>query len=315
MFAGILMMGSSFDLSQGFSSTKAFQSSPQMHSHFQSRTLKSSIRISSLFVAKIEEVEVVETAEEELPDGVVCARGVCSLADEEVVEELCFLDEDEENNLVGMTCISNPVAEEQNVLSFEFIWPRALLLGCSVLYGTNFPLGRMMNEALPASAATSGRMLLASIALAPFLFKLAPELRKMSLIGGCFCAMAYIGQSISLIDTPAATVAFLGALTVIVTPAASVVVDKAKLGWKDAPQTWIAAILCIVGVGVLEVGGGEGLGDIGWGDFWAVLQGFGFGVSFYVTERMMARDPGQALPITAVQVSTTAFFASVWAFF
>ena len=42
------------------------------------------------------------------------------------------------------------MAEDRNVMSFEFLWPRALLLGCSMLYGTNFPLGRIMNDALPA---------------------------------------------------------------------------------------------------------------------------------------------------------------------
>ena len=85
----------------------------------------------------------------------VCARGVCAVADEEVVDELCYLEEDEETgDLVGMRCEPNPdlaeMAEDRNVMSFEFLWPRALLLGCSMLYGTNFPLGRIMNDALPA---------------------------------------------------------------------------------------------------------------------------------------------------------------------
>lgn len=31
-------------------------------------------------------------------------------------------------------------------MSIEFLWPRGLLLACSVLYGTNFPLGKLMNE-------------------------------------------------------------------------------------------------------------------------------------------------------------------------
>ena len=51
-----------------------------------------------------------------VPD-VVCARGIC------VVEE--------------------PEEEAAVVL-----WPKALLLGSSVLYGTNFALGRLMNDAL-----------------------------------------------------------------------------------------------------------------------------------------------------------------------
>jgi hypothetical protein len=221
-------------------------------------------------------------------EAVVCARGVCVLADEEVAtEELCYLDEDDEGNLVGMTCVESSNEQEGNM--FEYLWPRALLLGCSLLYGTNFPLGRIMNDALPASATTSGRMLLAFGVLLPFLFKLKPHLGKQAVIGGSFCALGYLGQSIALVDTPVATVAFLGALVVIITPLVSYFVDKAKLGWKDAPQTWIAAMLCLMGVAALELGGEGGLGDVGMGDFWSVMQAVGFGVGFFFTEKLMAK--------------------------
>lgn len=267
--------------------------------------------------AEIEEKEknispqIVNTeGQEELDlENVVCARGVCVVADDGA-PEVCILDED----LNEVVCISNPDASQaQPGLTIEYLWPRALLLVCSVLYGTNFPLGKLMNDALPASAATSTRMLLASIALSPFLFQLKPNLRSTAAVCGIFTALGYISQSIALVDTPAATVSFLGALVVIVCPALAVLVDKKKMGFADAPQTWIAAITCLVGVGVLEFGGDRGLGDVGWGDVWSVLQAVGFGTSFFITERMMAKEPSQALPITAMQCSMSALFAGIWA--
>ncbi len=100
---------------------------------------------------------------------------------------------------------------------------------------------------------------------------------------------------------------------VIVCPALAVLVDKKKMGFADAPQTWIAAITCLVGVGVLELGGDGGIGDVGWGDVWSVLQAVGFGTSFFITERMMAKEPTQALPITAMQCAMSALFAGLWA--
>ena len=96
-------------------------------------------------------------------DGVVCARGVCVLAEDDA-PEVCYIDEES----MSLKCEPNPEATSPS-LSVEYLWPRALLLGCSVLYGTNFPLGRLMNDALPASAASSARLLIAMLALAPFL--------------------------------------------------------------------------------------------------------------------------------------------------
>jgi len=108
------------------------------------------------------------------PEGVICARGVCAVAEDEA-PEICYLNED----LNEVVCEPNGEnAEAPDLLSLAYIWPRALLLICSVLYGTNFPLGRLMNDAMPASAATSTRMVLASLALSPFLFQLKPELPR-----------------------------------------------------------------------------------------------------------------------------------------
>lgn len=291
--------------------------------------------MSPLYSLVTEETDAPVSVEEEEeldidwsdPKAVVCARGVCAPADDQAVDELCYIEDDPETGLpIGMRCEPNPnvvpvcdadgenctvPSSERNVFSWDFLWPRALLLGCSMLYGTNFPLGRIMNDALPASATTSGRMLLAAVALSPFLLQLKPELRRNSIIGGCFCALGYLSQSVALLDVPAATVAFLGALVVIITPVTSVILDGAQLGWNKSPQTWIAAALCFAGVGCLELGG-EGL-EIGPGDIWAVLQAVGFGVAFRFTEGMMAKEPDQALPITAVQVGMTAFFGALWA--
>ena len=93
---------------------------------------------------------------------------------------------------------------------------------------------------------------------------------------------------------PAATVAFLGALTVVVCPSLEATLDGRKLGFSDAPQVWLAAGLALAGVAVLELSDllapGAAAGSFA-GDAWSVLQAVGFGTSFYLIERMMA---GQA---------------------
>jgi drug/metabolite transporter (DMT)-like permease len=197
----------------------------------------------------------------------------------------------------------------------SYLGPRLLLGGASILYGTNFALGTIMNDSLPASAATSARMFLAAGALSPFLFKLDPKLAGSALLCGCFTALGYITQSLALVDTSPATVAFLGAATVIVCPALEFLVNKKPMGLKDSPQTWLAAALCVLGVGILELydpSGTTGMAQPGWGDVLSILQAVGFGTSFFLTERMMRDQPDQALPITAVQVSMSAFISMGW---
>lgn len=108
---------------------------------------------------------------------------------------------------------------------------------------------------------------------------------------------------------------------VLVCPTLEVIVNKKDMSINKQPQTWLAATLCLVGVGILELydpTGATAIGDVfsqvGRGDFLAILQAIGFGTSFFLTERMMTEVPGQALPITAVQVSVSAFLCMIWSF-
>jgi hypothetical protein len=81
----------------------------------------------------------------------------------------------------------------EGILS-SYIGPRAVLASVAILYATNFSLGAIMNDNLPASAATSGRMVLASVVLSPFLMQLKPSLRWQVLIGGAFVSLGYVTQ-------------------------------------------------------------------------------------------------------------------------
>ena len=131
-----------------------------------------------------------------------------------------------------------PMSFMEGVLSTH-VGPRFVLALVAVLYGTNFPLGAIMNDNLPASAATSSRMVLASLVLSPFLSKLRPTLRGQVLLGGGFVSLGYISQSVALVDTSPALVSFLGSATVLVCPILQWLVDGRPMGIKDAPQTWL----------------------------------------------------------------------------
>ena len=214
------------------------------------------------------------------------------------------------------TQTQNSNALVERILS-SYVGPRLILALVAILYGTNFSLGALMNDNLPASAATSGRMLLAALVLSPFLFQLKPNLRSSVLIGGSFVSLGYVSQSIALIDTSPATVSFLGSCTVLVCPLLQWIVNKKPMSFKDAPQTWIAAFLCLAGVAVLELfdsSSSPSFSTLGMGDILALVQAGGFGVGMFMSENMMREEPEAALPITAGMVATVAFFSMIWCF-
>lgn len=199
----------------------------------------------------------------------------------------------------------------------ESYWgPRVTLVVIAAVYGTNFPLGAIMNDALPASAATCARMVLAGLALSPFLPKIQPHLRGPAILCGCATALGYVTQSLALVDTDPSKVSFLGAATVIWCPFLEWIVEKKPMGIKDAPQTWLAAMLCMAGVGCLELWGasGDALASVTEGDLLAIVQAIGFGTGCFLSARMVQKEPDQVLPITAVLVATTAFWAMLWCF-
>jgi len=128
----------------------------------------------------------------------------------------------------------SPSSLIESVLS-TYAGPRVILALVAILYA----LGAIMNDNLPASSATSSRMVLATLVLSPFLFQIKPSLRGQVLVGGAFVSMGYISQSVALIDTSPALVSILGSATVLVCPFLQWLIDKKPMGMKDAPQTWV----------------------------------------------------------------------------
>jgi len=92
------------------------------------------------------------------------------------------------------------------------------------------------------------------------------------------------------------------------------------MGWNDAPQTWLAACLCLSGVAALELFDSSEIdtalsfSSFGTGDVLSLIQAVGFGTGMFMSEKMMKDEPDQALPITAGLVSTTALIAMFWCF-
>jgi hypothetical protein len=81
----------------------------------------------------------------------------------------------------------------------SYLVPRLMLALSSILYASAYPSITVMNNLLPPSFTTMARMILASIPLLPFLCRLEQNLVRVTILSGCFDAMAHI--TLSLVST------------------------------------------------------------------------------------------------------------------
>lgn len=205
---------------------------------------------------------------------------------------------------------------------------RLLMLVVACLWGTNFPAVKAILEAgLAPSMAAAARFVLAAVALSPLL-KQGPKLERGLVLGGFECgawlALGYIAQALALRDTPSAVVAFIASLQVVLVPLTQAAFGNGKL----SPRLILSCLLCVGGVGLLELGpvvadmltGGSGeasagLTGLGAGSALALLQPVGFGVSYIRIEALMRRYPEGGLQLSSLQLISNAAIAVAWALY
>jgi drug/metabolite transporter (DMT)-like permease len=204
----------------------------------------------------------------------------------------------------ALSSTSSEQAGPRDWLNADVKTARIYILAAALLCGTNFPAVKLLQQTLDPAALLSARFLLASVAMTPLLKGATKDAILEGLETGAWLAFGYITQAIALETAQAGTTAFLCSLTTVVCP----IIEKVT-GSKVSKQAWAAAILAVVGAGILELGGGA---KPGMGDLWGMMQPVGFGIFFWKTEQAMKRHPDQALPITTAQVYACAAGGLLW---
>lgn len=128
---------------------------------------------------------------------------------------------------------------------------------------------------------------------------------------GAYNALGYWAQANALKTSPSSTVAFICSLQVVVVPILNAVF-KSQEGNKSLREAILPALLAVVGVACLELGG---LQLPGVGDLWALLQPLTFGLAFWRVEAILQRckKPHDAQGFTAASLLVVATAAAVWA--
>ena len=189
----------------------------------------------------------------------------------------------------------------------ESLWTwRAVMLGITVCWGSNFAVIRYAMDALGGGADDSAlfvaaRFGVAALALAPFMRGMSAPAARAGANVGLWVALGYAAQAAALeMGTTANKAAFICSLQAVFVA----LLGSLKPGGAPvATRTWGAVALAVAGVGCLELPSAlaDGGPAIGLGDIVALGQPLGFGISYLLLEAAMEEHPEDGLSLSAVQ--------------
>ena len=179
---------------------------------------------------------------------------------------------------------------------------RLAIVGTALIWGTSFVILKTTLDSIDTMWILAIRFSVSAALLGLAGWK---QLRKMdravvrgSVIMGCFLAAAYIVQTYGLKYTTPGKNAFLTATYCVLVPFMAWGVYRRR---PDASNI-AAAFLCIIGIGLVSLGGQNGAMNIG--DALTLLCGVFYGIQIIMMEQYAGK--GDALSITAVQFAAGA---------
>jgi drug/metabolite transporter (DMT)-like permease len=195
---------------------------------------------------------------------------------------------------------------------------RGLLIGAAALYGTNFSLVKLLGDTMPVGISTSLRFGLAALATLPWLMdsklwksKSAQAAAWLGLEVGMWNAIGYVAQAVGLETTLASKSAFICSMAVVIVPLLEFMTGK-----KLQTRQWIGAVMALVGVAFLELGGAggfsEAISSLTIGDGLSMIQPLVFGIGFWKMEKAMHRFPEEAQRLTAAQLMAVFMGSAVY---
>ena len=213
---------------------------------------------------------------------------------------------------------------------------RALLVSCAALYGSNYSLTKLLQDALNPAFVTTFRFLIASAVFLPSTIRglmggSALALGSMEL--GVWCSIGFISQAMVLTKTSASKAAFFCGLSVLMPPifevveklicnvrsgsgvtatkepAAKPVIYKSLLH-KVSKIPFIQPLLALCGVAVLEWG--SGMEPAGLSDLALLITPISFSMCFWRSAQLGVKFPSEISSITGIMLSTTAILGVAW---
>ncbi|MCS6867954.1 MAG: DMT family transporter [Thermus sp.] len=172
----------------------------------------------------------------------------------------------------------------------------------TLLWGTTFVVVKGAVAEMPPSLLVFLRFLLASLFFLPWAFRLPRGVWGPGLELAFWLLLGYASQAVGLLYTSASRSAFITALNVVLVPLLLSLVGR------RVPGVWLAALLALLGVGLLSYDPRQP--PLNLGDLWTLLTALTY--ALYIVRLEVHAKAFPALPLTAVQVFGTAFLALPW---
>lgn len=144
---------------------------------------------------------------------------------------------------------------------------------------------------------------MAVTALAPFCLRqlgsMNPETIRGAAICGSWVAFGYLGQLLGLLTTTASRSCVICSLHCVFV-AAITEFGRAQVKQSFDWSRLAPAAVAVAGVALVELKGAGGTPSIG--DLLSFAQPIGFGMGYLQLEELMKKDPGAALPVSAIKL-------------
>ena len=215
---------------------------------------------------------------------------------------------------------------------------RALLVSCAALYGSNYPLTKLLQDSLNPAFVTTLRFVIASMFFLPSSIRgMRGEsgLSKGSIELGIWCSIGFISQAIILTKTSASKAAFFCGLSVIMPPifdffdgflskVSSKRIQDEKLAttlsaevgrslsfvYRISRMPLIKPLLALCGAAILEWG--SGMEPACLSDFSLLITPVSFAMCFWRSAQLGTRYPSEITAITGIMLSTVALVGLAW---